>query len=54
MEIENPKKSPTIYECSLCDYITINKKDYKKHVSTRKHAVSVSGNRMEIIKIPIR
>lgn len=44
MEIENPKKSPTIYECLLCHYLTSNKKDYNKHLSTRKHSDSVVGN----------
>lgn len=44
MEIENPKKSPPIYECTLCDYLTSNKKDYRKHLSTRKHSDSVAGN----------
>jgi hypothetical protein len=37
MEIKNPKKSPPIYECILCDYLTSNKKDYKRHLLTLKH-----------------
>ena len=30
-------KIPTIYGCKLCDYETSNKKDYTKHLITRKH-----------------
>jgi hypothetical protein len=32
-----PKKSLFIFNCSLCDYTTSNKKDYNKHISTQKH-----------------
>jgi uncharacterized C2H2 Zn-finger protein len=35
-----PKKSPTIFSCELCDYITSNKKDYNKHILTRKHLIA--------------
>ena len=35
--MKSPKKSPKKYECELCDYISSNKKDYNKHLSTRKH-----------------
>jgi hypothetical protein len=31
-----PKKS-SIFECIICDYITSNRKDYKKHIETIKH-----------------
>lgn len=30
-------KIPKIYTCKICDYITSNKKDFKKHNLTRKH-----------------
>ena len=30
-------KTPKIYECTLCDFITNNKKDYGKHLLTKKH-----------------
>ena len=30
-------KIPKIFTCKICDYITSNKKDFKKHILTRKH-----------------
>lgn len=35
--MKSPKKSQKIYECKLCDYVSCNKKDYNKHLLTRKH-----------------
>ena len=32
---ENPQK----YLCEKCDYFTFNKKDYNKHVNTKKHKI---------------
>ena len=34
--MENPLKIPSFY-CVNCDYITNNKKDYNKHLTTSKH-----------------
>jgi len=34
---KNPKKSHPIFHCEICDYITGSKKDYHKHILTRKH-----------------
>jgi len=48
MEIKKPQKTPKIYVCSLCDFLTSNKKDFNRHNSTRKHLVSVVGNPMEM------
>jgi len=41
------KKVPTKYECQTCDYVTCNKRDYSKHLSTRKH---LSGNKYDKIQ----
>ena len=30
-------KSPSKFECDVCDYYTCNKKDYTKHITTPKH-----------------
>ena len=30
-------KNPQKFYCESCDYTTSNKKDYEKHLSTRKH-----------------
>jgi len=48
------KKSPKIprkYYCEPCDYNTSNKKDYCKHIMTRKHEMVVNPNE-KIPKIP--
>ncbi len=44
MEIKNPKKSPRFFECISCDYNTSSKKDFDKHLSTRKHSDRADGN----------
>ena len=36
-------KSPTTFECDICDYYTSNKKDYTKHISTPKHIKMTSS-----------
>jgi hypothetical protein len=38
------QKIPTIFECICCDYNTSNKKDYNKHLLTRKHANNNANN----------
>ena len=52
MEIKKSQKIPKKFECICCDYFTFSKKDFNKHLSTRKHSVSVIGNKMEILEIP--
>jgi hypothetical protein len=37
-------KIPKIFFCEICHYECSNKKDYSKHLSTRKHEKSVKGN----------
>ena len=37
METKKSKKSHTKYECIACDYTTSSKRDYNRHLSTRKH-----------------
>jgi len=44
-------KNPQKFECKLCDYITYNKKDYNKHVSTQKHQI-LTNDLHEIPKNP--
>jgi hypothetical protein len=38
MITENPNKIPN-FECVNCEYITCNKKDFNKHLMTRKHII---------------
>ena len=49
---ENPKKN----ECIHCNYMTSSKKDYEKHLLTRKHQIRTNTNNDEgkILKIPAR
>tara|TARA_B110000858_G_scaffold147501_1_gene167556 strand:+ start:383 stop:1366 length:984 start_codon:yes stop_codon:yes gene_type:complete len=36
-------KIPSLFLCECCDYKTSNKKDYTKHISTRKHLNTYKG-----------
>ena len=39
-----PNKSYKTYRCESCDYISRYKKDYNKHLLTRKHQMETNGN----------
>ena len=46
----NPQKSPKIleiFECNFCNYVTRNKKDYNKHLTTRKHEIRTNTKKYE-------
>ena len=45
---QNDIKSPNIFSCENCNYITSYKKDYNKHVLTLKHQKKMSGNQFDI------
>ena len=50
---ENPKK-PLNFGCIKCDFYTSNKKDYNKHLTTRKHSgVKKNGTIIFFIKSAI-
>ena len=42
---KNPQKSPKIFLCVECNYKCFNKKDYNKHILTRKHQMITNGNK---------
>ena len=44
MTTEKSQKSQTSYVCGNCNYFTINKNDYYKHLSTRKHLHTITHN----------
>ena len=44
MEIKKSPKIPKKYECTFCNYHTSSKKDYSKHLLTRKHTMEINGN----------
>lgn len=46
------QKIPYTFVCKECDYITSNKKDYKKHLLTRKHHNRTLLNK-EVVKNPL-
>jgi hypothetical protein len=55
MSTEKSQKIPDKYCCEICLYMTINKKDYSKHLSTRKHqnnclSTKINNNSQEIPK----
>jgi hypothetical protein len=50
MENAFTQKNAKEYRCDICDYKCCNKYDYMRHLSTRKHSVSLSGNSAEIKK----
>jgi len=43
MITKKPKKTPKIYTCHICDFLSSNKKDFKKHILTRKHKNNVKN-----------
>ena len=45
------QKSPSFFVCEYCDYSTSNKKDYNKHILTRKH-LNTKNYKENGIKIP--
>jgi len=49
--IKNPK-NPKKFECTYCNYITSSKKDYEKHLLTRKHMKETGGPILETKKNP--
>lgn len=51
MTTNNPKESLIKYTCDKCNYLTCNKKDFNKHLMTRKHKNTTKYNENEI-KIP--
>jgi DNA-directed RNA polymerase subunit M/transcription elongation factor TFIIS len=40
--MENSENTPKVFSCEKCDYHTRDSKDYKKHLTTRKHSRNYS------------
>jgi hypothetical protein len=51
MEVLKIPKIPKKYICKLCDYITISKKDYNKHLLTSKHIKRANGSELEVLEV---
>ena len=52
MENKKPLKNPKKYVCGSCNFSSSNKKDYNRHIQTRKHKEEINGNEGKI-KIPL-
>ena len=44
MDNEKTPKNPKKFECDKCDFECCNKKDYTRHLSTRKHLMDQNDN----------
>ena len=42
---EKPQKTPLKYRCDCCNFLSSNKKDYTRHLSTAKHKLVIYGNK---------
>ena len=45
-------KNPNEYICINCNYKTLSKKDYTKHLMTRKHQMLTNDSENDSKKIP--
>ena len=43
---EKIPKTPKIYNCELCNLVTYSSKDYKTHLSTRKHQIMTNNDNL--------
>jgi uncharacterized protein YaaQ len=50
MEAVKPQKNPK-YSCVECDFSTSNKKDFNRHMTTRKHLASKEGSTVGVYGI---
>ena len=41
MVTKKPPKTPKEFECKFCDFKCSNKKDYNRHLLTRKHEMDL-------------
>jgi hypothetical protein len=44
MEAHSTLKNPTTFDCIKCNFITSNKKDFNRHLLTRKHIMEANGS----------
>ncbi len=43
---KKPQKKPKKYICEICHFSSSDKKDYRRHLATRKHQKKANGNEM--------
>lgn len=51
METIFTQKNPQKFHCEICYFSSSSKKDYAKHLLTRKHKKNENGNQMETLEI---
>ena len=44
--VKKPQKTPKKYTCKKCDFLSSNKKDYKRHLKTMKHSMMTNDGKM--------
>ena len=44
MSTDKVQKSSSKFYCAACDYSTIRKSQYNRHLTTRKHMLSTNNN----------
>ena len=52
MVMKKTPKNPKNYTCKICDFLSSNKKDFKKHILTRKHQNNVKNPKNDNKKTP--
>jgi hypothetical protein len=52
MATEKTPKNPLLYNCEKCDFKCSNKKDYNRHLLTRKHNLATISNELATEKTP--
>ena len=52
MELKKTPKNPKRFSCQKCQFLTCNKKDYTRHLLTRKHLKELNSINMETQKTP--
>ena len=43
---QKTQKTPIKYHCNYCDFSTSNKKDYNRHLLTRKHKKTQNADKI--------
>jgi hypothetical protein len=51
MEVLKIPKIPKKHICKICDYATISKKDFNKHLLTPKHIKRENGHELEVMEV---
>jgi hypothetical protein len=53
MLTEKTQKNSNNYSCDYCDFFTVNKNDYRRHCSTRKHILLTGSEKTQSEKLDV-